>query len=213
MLRIRELRLQKKILQKDMAKELGIPANTFNQYEKGRREPDLSTLSRIASYLGVSVDYLLGNSDLPNAAPTLDELISRIGGSEPNDYPVVAVIGSVRAGYGGIAYEELLGYEMVTSKNTTDCFYLLVKGDSMEPRIHDGDLALVRKQEDVDSGDLAVVILNGYEGTLKKVIKAEGSVILQPFNPDYPPEIISGERLNELRIVGKVIRTITRTEW
>ena len=47
MLRIRELRLQKKILQKDMAKELGIPANTFNQYEKGRREPDLSTLSRI----------------------------------------------------------------------------------------------------------------------------------------------------------------------
>ncbi|GKH47109.1 helix-turn-helix domain-containing protein [Anaerotruncus massiliensis (ex Togo et al. 2019)] len=66
MLRIRELRISADIMQKDLAKELGIPANTFNQYETGKREPDFETLKRIANHFHVSVDYLIGNDDKKN---------------------------------------------------------------------------------------------------------------------------------------------------
>ena len=213
MLRIRELRKQKNKLQKEMAQDLKIPANTFNQYENGKREPDLATLSRIAEYLGVSIDYLMGASSTPQPGATLDELIEAIGGQEVGEFPLIPIIGVVRAGYGGIAYEDFMGYEPADVRNADECFYLRVKGDSMEPRIHDGDMALVRKQEDVDSGDLAVVIMDGCEGTLKKVIKGPSSVILQPFNSDYAPQVFTGEAMNEIRIVGKVIATITKTSW
>jgi repressor LexA len=213
MLRIRELRKQKNKLQKEMAQDLKIPPNTFNQYENGKREPDLATLARIAEYLGVSIDYLLGASSTPQPGATLDELIEAIGGQDAAEFPLIAVIGTVRAGYGGIAYEDFMGYEPADVRNADDCFYLRVKGDSMEPRIHEGDLALVRKQEDVDNGDLAVVIINGCEGTLKKILKNSNSVILQPFNSDYAPQVFTGEAINEIRIVGKVISTITKTSW
>lgn len=213
MLRIRELRKQKNKLQKEMAQDLGIPPNTFNQYENGRREPDLATLARIADYLGVSIDYLMGASSSPNPGATLDEIIEAIGGQEPGEIPMVPVIGTVRAGYGGIAYEDFMGYEPADIRNSEDFFYLRIKGDSMEPRIHEGDLALVRKQDYAENGDLAVVIVNGYEGTLKKIIKSGSSVILQPFNSYYAPQIFTGEAINEIHIVGKVVATITKTTW
>ena len=106
MLRIRELRKKKNKLQKEVAQDLGIPPNTFNQYENGKREPDLATLSRIANYLDVSVDYLMGVSSSPNPGASLDELIEAIGGQELGEIPMIPVIGTVRAGYGGIAYED-----------------------------------------------------------------------------------------------------------
>ena len=86
----------------------------------------------------------------------------------------------------------------------------MVRGDSMEPRISSGDLALVRRQPDVNSGELAVVLVDGEEGTLKKVIKKDGMLILQPFNPSYPAMIYSGEDLNYIQIVGKVVETKAR---
>ena len=213
MLRIRELRKKKNKLQKEVAQDLGIPPNTFNQYENGKREPDLATLSRIANYLDVSVDYLMGVSSSPNPGASLDELIEAIGGQELGEIPMIPVIGTVCAGYGGIAYEDFSGYEPADVRRTDDCFYLRVKGDSMEPRIHEGDLALVRKQDYAENGDLVVVVINGNEGTLKKIIKSGGSVILQPFNPDYAPQIYTGEAISEIHIVGKVISTVTKTLW
>lgn len=213
MLKIRELRKQKNKLQKEMAKDLGIPPNTFNQYETGKREPDLATLSRIANYLGTSVDYLMGISSSPNPGASLEELIEAIGGQDLGEIPLVPIIGTVRAGYGGIAFEDVTGYEPADVRSVDDYFYLRVKGDSMEPRIHEGDLALVRKQDYAENGDLAVVVINGNEGTLKKVIKSGGSVILQPFNSDYAPQIYTGEAINEVHIVGKVISTVTKTLW
>ena len=123
----------------------------------------------------------------------------------------VRVIGSVKCGYNGIAYENLDGYELADVKDSKDYIWLKVNGDSMEPRIHDGDYALIRIQPDVDSGDIAVVILNGDEGTLKKVIKQDGAIVLQPFNPSCTPQLIAGEKLKDLRIFGKVIET--KTKW
>ena len=85
-------------------------------------------------------------------------------------------------------------------------------GDSMEPRIQDGDLALVHRQDTLESGDLGVIIYGDEgEGTLKRYIQRGNSVVLQPFNPNYSELVIKGEDLNRLHIAGRVVET--KTKW
>ena len=81
----------------------------------------------------------------------------------------------------------------------------------MEPRIFDGDYALVHKQNTLENGDLGVLIYGDEEATLKRYIRRGNAVILEPFNPDYEPLVIEGEALEHLHIVGKVRET--RTKW
>ena len=146
--------------------------------------------------LGVSSDYLLGRDhDFENSA---------------QDTARLPVLGTVKAGYGAYAFEEDYGTAPAQVRDPRDYFYLIVRGDSMEPRIHSGDLALVHRQPDVESGELAVVLVAGEEGTLKRVIKKEGAVILQPFNQAYQPQVFIGEELEQLVIIGKVVETKTR---
>ena len=123
----------------------------------------------------------------------------------------VPVVGSVRAGYGALAFEEDYGTEPAPVKDPENYFYLVVKGDSMEPRIHDGDYALVRRQPTLNNGDLGVMVFDEGEGTLKRYIRRGNAVILQPFNPDYPEKVIRGADLERLYIAGKVVET--KTKW
>ena len=82
----------------------------------------------------------------------------------------------------------------------------------MEPRIQDGDLALVHKQNTLEDGDLGVMVFGeDGEGTLKKFIRRGNAVVLQPFNPDYQPLVLVGDDLAQLYIAGKVIET--KTKW
>ena len=124
---------------------------------------------------------------------------------------MVPVIGTVRAGFGALAFEEDYGEEPANVKNPDNYFYLIVKGDSMEPRIQDGDLALVHRQQTLESGELGVVVYGEGSGTLKKFIRRDNAIILQPFNPAYQPQIVMGEDLNSLYIAGKVVET--KAKW
>ena len=88
----------------------------------------------------------------------------------------------------------------------------LLLADSMEPRISDGDLALVHRQNTLDNGDLGVLVYGADgEGTLKKYIQRGNSVVLQPFNPAYDEMVIKGEELDHLYIAGKVVET--KAKW
>ncbi|MEG1069396.1 MAG: S24 family peptidase, partial [Ruthenibacterium sp.] len=80
-----------------------------------------------------------------------------------------------------------------------------------EPRISDGDLALVHRQPTLESGDLGVIVYGEGNGTLKKYVRRGNTIILQPFNPDYQAQIIMGEDLQNLYIAGKVVET--KTKW
>jgi repressor LexA len=71
--------------------------------------------------------------------------------------------------------------------------------------IFEGDIALVRVQDDVDCGELAIVIVDGDEGMLKRIRKQEGAIILESANPSYPPRVFTGESMNSVRVVGKVV--------
>ena len=200
--RLKQLRKEMGLSQKSLSEHLGVTQQAVGKWETGRSSPEPATLARLAELLETSADYLLGISEQPAepAAPSL-----------PYGESPIPVIGTVRAGYGSLAFEEDYGVEYACVKDPESYFYLVVKGDSMEPRIQDGDLALVHRQPTLENGDLGVMVFGEGEGTLKKYIQRGNAVILQPFNPAYEEKVIRGEELNQLFIAGKVVET--RAKW
>lgn len=202
--RLKELRRTRGLSQVALAKELNLTQQAVGKWETGRSQPDPDTLRRLADFFDTTVDYLLDRSDTARPAPILPYTAA---GEHP-----IPVIGTVRAGYGALALEEDCGVEYARVKDPQNYFYLLVKGNSMEPRIQDGDLALVHKQNTLEDGDLGVMVFGeDGEGTLKKFIRRGNAVVLQPFNPDYQPLVLVGDDLAQLYIAGKVIET--KTKW
>ena len=200
--RLKTLRKQQGISQVALAGRLNISQQAVGKWETGRSAPDPGTLKTLADLFGVTVDFLLGRSErMPSMNLAQDGLSGEVK---------IPILGTVKAGYGAYAFQEEQGYEVASVKKPEDYFYLIVRGESMEPRIFDGDLALVHQQPDVLSGELAVVLIDGEEGTLKKVIKKDGAVILQPFNPACQTQIFMGEDLARIQIIGRVVETKAR---
>lgn len=118
------------------------------------------------------------------------------------------IVGAISCGNGVLAYEDIEGYEDTPDSwlNGGEYFYLRAKGDSMiNARIHEGDLLLIRRQEEVENGEIAAVLIDG-EAVLKKVYKNDDSMILQSENPMYPP-IIVGKGQN-IQVIGKLKRAV-----
>lgn len=179
----------------ELGSKLGIHEVTVKKYEDGDiKALDINKLKEFANALDIPFTYLIG-LETEEYTPTVK----------------LPILGSVRAGVGGFAYEEQIGYEEAYMPNCDPetHFYLKVKGDSMEPRISEGDLALVKRQSDVESGDLAIVLVNGDEGVIKKVIKKENSIELHSFNMYYPPRIFEGKEMEKVTILGRVIRIMS----
>lgn len=126
------------------------------------------------------------------------------------------VIGNVAAGYNGVAIEEYTGdtceipASFIKGHSKEDFFVLRVKGNSMYPKIIDGDLVLVKRCESVDSGDTAIVLYESEEATVKKVrfVSGEDWMELVPVNPEYEVKRIEGSKLQYCRILGKVCKLI-----
>ena len=205
--RLREARKAKRYSQTEVSRMLGVTQQAVGKWETGRSTPDPQTVARLAEILDTTADALLGLQQAPTVAPAVGRnAFSRYTES------LVPVVGTVRAGYGALAFEEDYGKEYASVKDPQNYFYLVVKGDSMEPRISDGDLALVHRQNTLENGDLGVLVYGSDgEGTLKKYIQRGNSVILHPFNPDYEELVIKGEELDHLYIAGKVVET--KAKW
>ena len=197
--RLKELRKKQGLSQASLARQLGMTQQAVGKWERGTATPDPQTIAKLAEILSVPSDVLLGIDVCGNIQPyhAVQECL-------------VPILGTVRAGYGLFAEQEELGREYARVKDPESYFYLEVKGDSMEPRICEGDLALVHRQNTLNSGDLGVVVFGEGEGTLKKYVIKGDTVVLQPFNPAYPPQILTGEDLDSLFIAGKVVQTIRR---
>lgn len=186
---IKELRCTKNLTQADLARLCSVHQTAVSQWEKGRTTPDTESLKKLAEIFNVSVDYLLGTPEKKGIK--------------------IPVLGYVRAGIPVEAVEEVLDYEEISPEVAAsgEFFALKIKGDSMEPRICDGDVVIVRKQNDVDSGDIAVVLVNSMDATVKKIIKKDTSISLVPFNTNYDVMIFSSEEIAKLpvRIIGRVV--------
>ena len=203
--RLKELRKRSGFSQKSLSVQLGVSQQAVGKWETGRSSPDPDTLARLAALLGTSIDDLMGLAAVAPAAAAQRFFC----GYEESPIPVV---GTVRAGFGALAFEEDYGVEYARVKDPASYFYLVVKGDSMEPRISDGDLALVHRQPTLENGDLGVMVYGDEgEGTLKKYVLRGNAVVLQPFNPAYEPKVLRGEELDKLFIAGKVVET--KAKW
>ena len=124
----------------------------------------------------------------------------------------IPILGTVKAGYDWLAEENVIGY--ITDKDTVkdyekninEYFALQVIGDSMLPLLSEGDLVIVHDQEDVESGQTAVVLINGEEATVKKVVKTNDGIELHAMNPYYPIKKFTFEDMKKIpvKIIGRV---------
>lgn len=199
MMILKRLREEKNMTQAELGKALEISPSAIGMYEQGRRTPDIPTLKKIASYFNVSLDYLLGNAPAKAAQPKTAGRGVRI-----------PVLGRVVAGIPIEAVEEILDYEEITPElaATGEFFALQVKGSSMEPTLRDGDVVIVKKQPTVDSGDIAIVLVNGNDATVKEIKESPSGITLIGHNVAvYTPKFYSNREIEELpiQIIGKVV--------
>jgi repressor LexA len=210
--RIKVLRKDKGLSQAALAFRLGLTQQAVYKWEAGLSSPDYPMLVKLALALEIEPERLFSPAESPRALRDvrrrMDEMDIRP--YLPAEQKLVPVLGTVRAGYGLPAEEEAQGLEPAAVSDPSRYFYLVVQGDSMEPGIRDQDLALIRKQSALDDGDLGVVIYGDGEGTIKRFHRKGQTVALQAFNPAYETVILSGEDLETLVIIGKVIETKTR---
>lgn len=200
MIRLKELREQKNIMQKDMADVFRVAKSTYSYWENGKAEPDTATLYKLAEYFGVSLDYLMGKSN--NSETNYNKYDNIL----PIDIMALPLVGEIACGTPMFANEERESYVCIGTKINAD-FCLRAKGDSMiNARILDGDIVFIKKQEQVLNGEIAAVII-GDEATLKRVFYYPDNkkLILQAENPMYEPLAYVGEELNNVRILGKAV--------
>lgn len=198
--RIKELRLERKMTGDELGRVLGISKSTISLYEHDKSTPDDAIKKKICSYFDVSFDWLMG---ITTSRTTIYP--KRTGRGVP-----IPVLGRVVAGIPLEAVEEILDYEEITPElaATGDFFALKIRGHSMEPRMLDGDVVIVRRQDDVDIGDVAIVLVNGNEATVKRVKKQEDGITLIATNTSvYEPHFYSNKEIQSLpvQILGKVV--------
>ncbi|WP_311537051.1 XRE family transcriptional regulator [uncultured Anaerococcus sp.] len=194
--RLKHLRSLSGKTQGELSKQLYVTASSIGMYERDERTPSTDVLKKYSQLFDVSLDYILGN-DRP---------------VEGQDYITINVYGSIPAGIPIEAIEDISDTEDLSfkeyDKNKT-YLGLKVDGDSMYPKYLDGDTVIIEKTPDCESGTDAAVYVNGYEATLKTVIKNEnGTVTLRPINPNYSPQTY-GPGDEPVRILG-IVKEIRR---
>ena len=183
---IKNLREKQGLSQEALAQRLGYrDRSSIAKIESGKVDLSQSKLEQLSEVFGVSVHHLLGLSDLPRS----------------NRIPV---LGAIACGAPILAQEHIEGYTAVPEDIRAD-FALVCRGDSMVgARIFDGDTVYIRRQETVENGEIAAVLIDG-EATLKRVRCFDGCVSLQPENPKYRPLMFWGEEISQIRILGKAV--------
>ena len=199
---LKQCRKKQGISQAELASKLGVTQQAVGKWESGKSSPDRSTVARIAELLNTTADYLLG---LYRPVSNVSAPEERFFGSYSES--LIPVIGTVKAGYGALAFEEDYGQEYARVKDPSNYFYLVVRGDSMEPRICHNDVVLVdQSQKDPVPGRIYAVSVEDLV-YLKVVNAMPGRLILSSYNPAYPPiEACTTDQLADLvRIVGRAV--------
>lgn len=193
------------LTQEELAQRIGVTKPTISRWESG----DISNMRRdriqkLADALRVSpielleeeTDGLKGIGEESNVAAVFDD-----------SFRMIPVFKSASAGFGAYADDCIIDYApfRITSDSEADeTIAIKVEGDSMSPKIEDGDIIQVHKQESVDSGSIAVVLLDGDEGLVKRVTYGSDWIELQSINPYYPPLRFEGAEVLRIRVVGLV---------
>lgn len=200
--RLKQAREEKNISLEEAGNKVGVNKSTILRWESGKTEKfKIPTLEILANFYGVNSSWLIGH-DVPkySISVKLDEL--------GNPVVSIPILGIVKDGYDYLAQENWIG-TIDIDKNLAESgkmFALKVKGDSMFPVIIEDDIVIVKKQDDFETGDIVVAIINGDEATIKKGKKSDNSILLQPLNTKYEPLIFTYDEIKTIpvTIVGIV---------
>lgn len=193
--RLRQLRKEDNLTQKELADNLGLAFSTISMYERGIREPDFETTESIADFFNVSMDFLLGKN------PNTSDVKNLISMPKMNRIPL---LGTIACGEPILASENLDG-EVTIPEDIKADFALRCKGDSMiDARIMDGDIVYIRQQPTVSNGEIAAVLI-GDDATLKRVYITKNAITLMACNSKYEPFVFSDGEAEHVRILGKAV--------
>lgn len=186
--------------QTKLAEIMHVDRTLISKYCTAKRLPSLKQVEKIGDIFGVSTDYLLSIEDKTIIKPKEKE---------------IPVLGEVRAGQPTLIMEEnIIGYEKVDENLSSkgDLFALKVKGDSMSPRFQEGDTVIVKRQPYAETGEVAVVLINGDEATIKVFKRNPNCIILQPLNSKYDNLVFTNDDIinKPVLILGVVIELRAR---
>lgn len=190
---IKKFRKLRSMTQDELAKRTGYTdRSSIAKIERGDVDLPQSKIMMFADALGVTAGTLMGNSGIVNDESTAIH---------------IPVYDRVAAGIPIEALENIVDYEEIPESWPGEYAAVRVKGDSMAPRIQDGDVIIVRIQSDASSGDIVVALVNGKDATVKKLIKHDNGIVLQPFNPAYESMFFSSDQANKIPVTiwGKVV--------
>lgn len=201
--RLKNLLTEYELTQNQLSKILGVSESTVGKWILEKSIPRMGVIQKLSEYFNVPKSYFLEPTEK----------------SENNNITRgirIPILGRVVAGIPIEAITDIEGYEEITPKMASlgEYFALRIQGHSMEPRIEDGEIVICQCQSDVDSGDVAIVLVNGDEATCKQIRKSPEGISLIGFNPIvYPPHFYSNKEIEELpvRIIGRVVES--RKTW
>ncbi len=198
---IKRLRTERGMTQEELGELLGVKKAAVQKWESGAvRNLKRDTIKKLSEIFGVSPLLFIGDGEAAEISADLSPSIYQI-----------PVYESVSAGFGAYADSAVVDYTVLNVKNHEEVPYLMgikVQGDSMYPKIEDGDTIIVRRQTSVDSGSIAVMLIDGEEGVVKKVEYGKDWVDLISINPEYKTRRFSGKEVARLQVVGLVKKVI-----
>ena len=214
--RINELCKEKGISRRQMEREAGLGTGSTSKWKGGFR-PNQASMKKLSDFFGVSIAYLQGESEFRTEQDAIIQGWNRTIDTEAladdtkkyEKGQLIPVLGNVVAGIPIEAVEEILDWEEISVKlaRTGEFFGLKIQGDSMSPRILEGDVVIVKQQPDADSGDIVIAKVNGDDACCKRLIKNKDGITLQSLNPNYEPMYFSRDDILErpVTIIGKVV--------
>lgn len=188
----------------ELSKALGVSESTVGKWLLKKAVPRMGIIEKLSILFHIEKSDLMENKDLASENSNIVKGVR------------IPILGRVVAGIPLEAIEDIEGWEEITPRMAAGgkYFALKIKGNSMEPRLEEGDVVIVREQPDVDSGDTAIVLVNGFEATVKQVKKMPTGIVLIGLNVSvYPPHFYNNEQIENLpvTIVGKVVES--RHHW
>ena len=188
---IKKIRERYNLSQAELGEIAGVTDKAVSTWELGIKTPRMGAIEKISKYFNIPKSAIIDDDS---------------GYSKGIKIPV---LGKVQAGIPVEAIEGIIDYEEITPEmaRTGEFFGLQIRGDSMEPKFSDGDVVIVRKQPDVNTGDIAIVLVNGDEATVKKIKKQSDGISLIPTNPAYDIMFYTNKEIETLPVIvlGKVV--------
>ena len=209
---IKRLREYYDLSQQDLADIANVTDKAVSTWEVGTKTPRMGAIEKISMHFNIPKSAIVDDFDeyvKEKRSYLKSGLDDRLVAAKEKKGVKIPVLGRVQAGVPVEAIEEILDYEEITQEMASqgEHFGLRVNGDSMEPKFSNGDVVIVRKQPDADTGDIAIVLVNGSVATIKKIKKGPDGIMLVPTNPMYEVMFYNNQEMEQLpvRIIGKVV--------